>query len=68
VDVGVGEPAPIADALIADERVGLLTFTGSADIGWDLKAKAAKKRVTLELGTPPRSSSAPMGIWTPPPR
>ena len=30
--------------------MGLLTFTGSAAIGWDLKAKAAKKRVTLELG------------------
>ena len=46
----VGEPVPIADALIADDRVGLLTFTGSAAIGWELKAKAAKKRVTLELG------------------
>ncbi len=50
MSVLVGEPVPIADALIADDRVGLLTFTGSAAIGWDLKAKAAKKRVTLELG------------------
>jgi len=50
MSVLVGDPIPIADALIADERVGLLTFTGSAAIGWDLKAKAAKKRVTLELG------------------
>ena len=50
MSVLVGEPVPIADALIADERVGLLTFTGSAAIGWDLKAKAARKRVTLELG------------------
>ena len=50
MSVLVGEPVSIADALIADERVGLLTFTGSAAIGWDLKAKAAKKRVTLELG------------------
>jgi len=50
MSVLVGEPVSIADALIADDRVGLLTFTGSAAIGWDLKAKAAKKRVTLELG------------------
>ncbi len=50
LSVIVGDPVPIADALIADDRVGLLTFTGSAAIGWDLKAKAAKKRVTLELG------------------
>jgi acyl-CoA reductase-like NAD-dependent aldehyde dehydrogenase len=46
----VGEPEPIADALIEDDRVALLTFTGSAAIGWDLKRKAPKKRVTLELG------------------
>ena len=50
MSVLVGEPGPIADALIADDRVGLLTFTGSAALGWDLKAKAARKRVTLELG------------------
>ena len=50
MSVVVGEPAPIADALIADDRVGLLTFTGSATLGWQLKAKAARKRVTLELG------------------
>lgn len=50
MSVVVGDPAPIADALIADDRVGLLTFTGSAALGWQLKAKAARKRVTLELG------------------
>ena len=50
MSVVVGEPVSIADTLIADDRVGLLTFTGSAAIGWDLKAKAARKRVTLELG------------------
>jgi acyl-CoA reductase-like NAD-dependent aldehyde dehydrogenase len=50
MSVLVGEPGPIADALIGDDRVGLLTFTGSAALGWDLKAKAARKRVTLELG------------------
>jgi acyl-CoA reductase-like NAD-dependent aldehyde dehydrogenase len=50
MSVLVGEPTAIADTLIADDRVGLLTFTGSAAIGWVLKAKAAKKRVTLELG------------------
>jgi acyl-CoA reductase-like NAD-dependent aldehyde dehydrogenase len=33
-----------------DDRVKKLTFTGSAEIGWALKQKAWKKRVTLELG------------------
>lgn len=33
-----------------DERLKLLSFTGSAEVGWDLKAKAGKKPVVLELG------------------
>jgi glyceraldehyde-3-phosphate dehydrogenase (NADP+) len=39
-----------AEPLITDERVKKLTFTGSAEVGWDLKKRAGKKRVTLELG------------------
>ena len=39
-----------ADLLHSDERIKKITFTGSPDIGWDLKRKAYKKRVTLELG------------------
>ncbi len=36
--------------LAADERFKLLTFTGSGEVGWRLKAQAGKKRVALELG------------------
>ncbi len=50
LSVIVGPPEELVDALIADDRVGLLTFTGSAAIGWELKRKAPRKRVTLELG------------------
>jgi glyceraldehyde-3-phosphate dehydrogenase (NADP+) len=39
-----------ADLLVLDERVRLLSFTGSAAVGWDMKARAKKKRVVLELG------------------
>jgi acyl-CoA reductase-like NAD-dependent aldehyde dehydrogenase len=39
-----------AGLLVADDRVKLLTFTGSAAVGWQLKGRAGKKRVTLELG------------------
>jgi len=39
-----------AERLIGDERLRMLSFTGSAAVGWDLKKKAGKKRVTLELG------------------
>jgi glyceraldehyde-3-phosphate dehydrogenase (NADP+) len=39
-----------AEALLSDERVKMVTFTGSPAIGWELKRKAYKKKVTLELG------------------
>ena len=39
-----------ADVLIDDERVKKITFTGSPAIGWELKKRAYKKRITLELG------------------
>ncbi len=39
-----------ADLFATDERFKLLSFTGSAAVGWDLKARAGKKKVVLELG------------------
>ncbi|MFH1110585.1 MAG: aldehyde dehydrogenase family protein [Planctomycetota bacterium] len=39
-----------ADALTTDERIKLLSFTGSPEVGWALKARAGKKKVVLELG------------------
>ena len=39
-----------AEVLLDDERVKKLTFTGSPSIGWELKKRAYKKKVTLELG------------------
>ncbi|MFT6238736.1 MAG: acyl-CoA reductase-like NAD-dependent aldehyde dehydrogenase [Akkermansiaceae bacterium] len=39
-----------ADLFTTDERLKLLSFTGSPDVGWMLKDKAGKKKVTLELG------------------
>ena len=36
--------------LVEDDRFRLLTFTGSAEVGWRMKRDAGKKRVTLELG------------------
>jgi acyl-CoA reductase-like NAD-dependent aldehyde dehydrogenase len=39
-----------ARPLVEDDRIKLLTFTGSPAVGWGLKARAGRKRVTLELG------------------
>lgn len=45
-------PAPRdgAEAFTEDERLKLLSFTGSPAVGWALKAKAGRKKVVLELG------------------
>jgi glyceraldehyde-3-phosphate dehydrogenase (NADP+) len=39
-----------AGRLVADDRIALLSFTGSAKVGWMLKTTAGKKKVVLELG------------------
>jgi acyl-CoA reductase-like NAD-dependent aldehyde dehydrogenase len=40
----------VGDILVQDERIQVLSFTGSPEIGWDMKARAGKKKVVLELG------------------
>ena len=40
----------LARKMVADERIKALSFTGSTEVGWELKALAGKKRVILELG------------------
>jgi acyl-CoA reductase-like NAD-dependent aldehyde dehydrogenase len=43
-------PRAAAGPFTEDERLKLLSFTGSAEVGWKLKSKAGKKKVVLELG------------------
>ena len=50
LNVLVGPAPEIGDVLVDDERVKLITFTGSSGVGWKLKERAPKKRVNLELG------------------
>lgn len=41
---------PLLDILFDDERIAMISFTGSADVGWGLRGRAPRKQVTLELG------------------
>jgi acyl-CoA reductase-like NAD-dependent aldehyde dehydrogenase len=50
LNVLVGPAAEIGDVLVEDERVRLISFTGSAEVGWGLRERAARKKVLLELG------------------
>ncbi len=46
----VGPASEIGDVLVEDERVRMITFTGSSEVGWKLQQRAPRKRVKLELG------------------
>src|SRR5512133_4288088 len=50
LNVVTGPSSEIGDAIVEDERVKAITFTGSSGVGWGLKERAAKKKVSLELG------------------
>jgi len=50
LNVVCGSASEIGDVLVEDERVKLITFTGSVPIGWKLRERAPRKRVNLELG------------------
>src|SRR2546422_6135559 len=39
-----------AGVLVTDERLKMISFTGSAAVGWEIKKRAGKKKVILELG------------------
>src|SRR5437667_2039791 len=39
-----------AALLVTDDRIKLISFTGSVPVGWDIKRRAGKKKVVLELG------------------
>jgi acyl-CoA reductase-like NAD-dependent aldehyde dehydrogenase len=50
LNVLVGPASEIGDVLVEDERVRVITFTGSGDVGWGLRERAPRKKVNLELG------------------
>jgi len=50
LNVVVGPSSEIGDVIVADERVKLITFTGSGAVGWGIRERAARKKVNLELG------------------
>lgn len=51
LNIVTGDPAPIVSALCEDDRIAVLTFTGSAALGWQLKARSPRKHHILELGS-----------------
>jgi acyl-CoA reductase-like NAD-dependent aldehyde dehydrogenase len=50
LNVLVGPSSEIGDVLVEDERVKVITFTGSSGVGWKLAERSPRKKVNLELG------------------
>ncbi len=50
LNVITGDGKMLGDKIVTDPRVHVITFTGSAKVGTEIRAKAGLKRVTLELG------------------
>lgn len=50
INVVTGSGGSVGDPLVEHDDVAVITFTGSPDVGWAIAAKAARKKVGLELG------------------
>jgi acyl-CoA reductase-like NAD-dependent aldehyde dehydrogenase len=50
LSVVTGSGSTVGNRLVEHDDVAMITFTGSPEVGWGIRAKAAKKKVSLELG------------------
>jgi acyl-CoA reductase-like NAD-dependent aldehyde dehydrogenase len=46
-----GSGSEVGNAIVEDDRIGAITFTGSAPVGWGIRSKAPHKKCNLELGS-----------------
>jgi acyl-CoA reductase-like NAD-dependent aldehyde dehydrogenase len=45
-----GRASEVGDVIVEDPRIPMITFTGSAEVGWGIRGRAPRKKVALELG------------------
>lgn len=63
LNVVTGGGATVGNAIVEHPEVALITFTGSPEVGWGIRAKAARKKVGLELGNNAPVIIEPSGDW-----
>ncbi len=63
LQIVTGGGGTVGNALVDNPDVALITFTGSPDVGWGIRARAARKRVGLELGNNAPVIIEPDGDW-----
>lgn len=63
LNVVTGSGGTVGDPLVEHPDVAVVTFTGSPEVGWAIAAKAAEKKVGLELGNNAPVIIEPSGDW-----
>ena len=63
VQVVTGSGSAVGDPLVCHDDVAMVTFTGSPDVGWAIRGKAPRKKVSLELGNNAPVVIEPDGDW-----
>jgi len=63
LQVVTGSGATVGNAIVEHPDIALITFTGSPAVGWDIRARAPRKRVGLELGNNAPVILEPDGDW-----
>ena len=63
LSVVTGAGSEIGAALVEHDDVSMITFTGSPDVGWGIRANAPRKKVSLELGNNAPVIVQPDGDW-----
>jgi acyl-CoA reductase-like NAD-dependent aldehyde dehydrogenase len=59
----IGAGSTVGDALVNHDDIAMITFTGSPDVGWGIRARAPRKKVGLELGNNAPVIIEPDGDW-----
>ncbi|MGH9211497.1 MAG: aldehyde dehydrogenase family protein [Acidimicrobiales bacterium] len=63
LNVVTGGGRTVGDALVGHPDVAMITFTGSPPVGWGIRERAARKKVSLELGNNSPVILEPDGDW-----
>src|SRR5918996_5802910 len=63
LSVVTGKGSVVGEGLVQHPGIAMITFTGSPEVGWEIRAKAARKKVSLELGNNSPVVIEPDGDW-----
>jgi acyl-CoA reductase-like NAD-dependent aldehyde dehydrogenase len=63
LNVVTGGGSAVGGAIVEHPGIAMISFTGSPDVGWDIRARAPRKKVSLELGNNAPVVIEPSGDW-----